>query len=48
MVQFSKSAVQRGINMDLDDAIACEAEVFALICSTKDQKEGCNAFIEKR
>lgn len=47
-VQLSKSAVQRGINMDLEDAIAYEAEVFGLIFSTKDQTEGCKAFMEKR
>lgn len=47
-VQLTKSAIQRGVNMDLDDAIAYEAEVFGLTCSTKDQKEGCSAFVEKR
>jgi len=47
-VQLTKSALQRGINMDLDDAVAYEAEVFALTFSTRDQKEGCSAFLEKR
>lgn len=46
-VQLSKSAIQRGMNMDLDSAIAYEAEVFAETFSTKDQKEGCGAFLEK-
>lgn len=47
-VQLSKSAIQRGINLDLDSAQAYEAEVFGLTCSTEDQKEGCSAFLEKR
>ncbi|GAB6152038.1 enoyl-CoA hydratase-related protein [Desulfosporosinus burensis] len=47
-VQLSKSAIQRGMNMDLDSAQAYEAEVFGLTCSTQDQKEGCTAFLEKR
>ncbi|MCO5384961.1 short-chain-enoyl-CoA hydratase [Desulfosporosinus sp.] len=47
-VQLSKSAIQRGINMDLDSAQAFEAEVFGLTFSTQDQTEGCGAFLEKR
>ncbi|MHB8124950.1 MAG: enoyl-CoA hydratase-related protein [Desulfitobacteriaceae bacterium] len=47
-VQLSKSAIQRGINLDLDNALAYEAEVFAILFSTSDQKEGCSAFLEKR
>jgi len=47
-VQLSKSTIQRGTNMDLDNAQAYEAEVFGLAFSTRDQKEGCTAFLEKR
>lgn len=47
-VQLSKSAIQRGMNMDLDSAQAYEAEVFSLTFSTQDQTEGCTAFAEKR
>jgi enoyl-CoA hydratase len=47
-VQLSKSAIQRGINMDLDSGQAYEADVFALTCSTYDQEEGCKAFLERR
>jgi enoyl-CoA hydratase len=47
-VQLSKSALQRGMNLDLDSAQAYEAEVFALTFSTQDQTEGCMAFVEKR
>ncbi|TGE38978.1 short-chain-enoyl-CoA hydratase [Desulfosporosinus fructosivorans] len=47
-VQLSKSAIQRGSNMDLDSAQAYEAEVFGLTFSTQDQTEGCAAFLERR
>lgn len=47
-VQLTKSAIQRGMNMDMDSAQAYEAEVFGLTFSTQDQTEGCNAFTEKR
>ncbi|MDQ7092701.1 short-chain-enoyl-CoA hydratase [Desulfosporosinus sp. PR] len=47
-VQLSKTAIQRGINLDLDSAQAYEAEVFGLTFSTSDQTEGCTAFVEKR
>lgn len=47
-VQLSKSAIQRGINMDLDSAQAYEAEIFAVSCSTHDKNEGCAAFLERR
>ena len=47
-VQLTKSAIQRGTNMDLDSAQAYESEVFALTFSTQDQTEGCTAFVEKR
>ncbi|ODA38990.1 short-chain-enoyl-CoA hydratase [Desulfosporosinus sp. BG] len=47
-VQLSKSAIQRGVNMDLDSAQAFEATAFGLTCSTQDQTEGCTCFVEKR
>jgi len=47
-VQLSKIAVKRGINMDLDSAQAYESEIFALMFSTDDQKEGCAAFLGRR
>lgn len=47
-VQLSKSAIQRGINMDLDSGQAYEADAFSLTFSTRDQKEGCTAFVERR
>ena len=43
-----KSAINRGLQMDIDNAIAFEAEAFGLCFSTEDQKEGMTAFLEKR
>ena len=47
-VQLSKAAINRGINCDVVTGIAYEDEVFALCFSTADQKEGMDAFVNKR
>jgi enoyl-CoA hydratase len=47
-VQFSKKAVNMGMNLDLDRALAMESEIFGSLFSTEDQAEGMSAFIEKR
>lgn len=47
-VQLCKAAVNEGLDMDLKSAQAYEAEVFGLCFATADQKEGMNAFVEKR
>jgi enoyl-CoA hydratase len=47
-IRFCKSAINRGMQMDMDTAIMYEAEVFGECYSTEDQKEGMEAFIEKR
>jgi enoyl-CoA hydratase len=47
-VQLVKEAVQRGQDLDLDNACLLESEVFGLCFSTHDQKEGMGAFLEKR
>lgn len=47
-VKLCKSAINRGMQMDIDTAAMYEAEVFGECFSTEDQKEGMNAFIEKR
>ena len=41
-------AVDRGLDMSLDDAIALEAGYFGLLSATKDKAEGMEAFLEKR
>ena len=47
-VQVCKSAVNEGLDVDLDSGVAYEAEVFGLCFATADQKEGMAAFVEKR
>lgn len=47
-VRFSKEAINRGMQTDLDTAIAIENNLFGLCFSTEDQKEGMKAFFEKR
>ena len=41
-------AVDRGLDMGLDDAIALEAGYFGLLSATADKVEGMRAFLEKR
>lgn len=47
-VQVTKTAVNEGMDTDLDTGVAYEAEVFGLCFATEDQKEGMKAFVEKR
>lgn len=41
-------AVDRGLEMTLEDGLRLEADAFGLVASTKDMKEGLTAFLEKR
>lgn len=43
-----KQAVNRGLNMALDDANMFEAGLFAEVVMTEDRQEGTRAFLEKR
>ena len=47
-VKYSKACIDRGMQMDIDDGIALENELFAMCFATADQKEGMSAFLEKR
>ena len=47
-IRFSKEAIDKGLDMDLDKANAYEAELFSLCFASEDQKEGMSAFLEKR
>ncbi|HHY90298.1 MAG TPA: short-chain-enoyl-CoA hydratase [Clostridiales bacterium] len=47
-VRYSKMAINRGIETDIDTGIEIEANLFGLCFATKDQKEGMSAFVEKR
>ena len=41
-------AVDRGLDLPLDDAIALEASYFGMLSATDDKAEGMRAFLEKR
>ena len=41
-------AVDRGLDMSLDDAIALEASYFGLLSASADKQEGMRAFLDKR
>ena len=47
-ISFTKEVISRGLNMSKDDAFKYESSIFSALFSTKDQKEGMNAFLEKR
>ena len=47
-IEHSLEAVNRGMDMTLDDGLMLEAELFGKICNTMDAKEGTRAFLEKR
>ena len=47
-VRYAKACIDRGMQMDIDDGIAVENELFAMCFATEDQKEGMTAFMEKR
>jgi len=45
---LAKESVGRGENLDLQEALEIEADLFGLACATKDMREGTRAFLEKR
>ncbi len=47
-LRLCKEVVQNGLEMDLPNACRYEADLFALSFSTEDQREGMQAFLEKR
>jgi enoyl-CoA hydratase len=47
-VRFCLEAVNRGLEMPLDEAMMTEATLFGLICATDDMREGTRAFVDKR
>lgn len=46
-VKLCKTAINRGMQMDIDTALIYEAEIFGECFSTEDQKSGMTAFLEK-
>lgn len=47
-VRNAKTAVNRGIETDIDGGVAIENQLFAACFESSDQKEGMSAFLEKR
>jgi enoyl-CoA hydratase len=47
-VRVVLEAVERGLEMTLDEASNLEANLFGLLASSKDMREGLTAFLEKR
>lgn len=47
-VQLAKESVQKAYEMPLQEALSFERKNFYMLFATEDQKEGMNAFVEKR
>ncbi len=47
-IRYAKSAINRGIETDIDTGMEIEKDLFALCFATEDQKEAMSAFLEKR
>lgn len=41
-------AINRGLDLPLNEALDIEAEIFGQVCATEDAREGTAAFLEKR
>lgn len=46
-VRLSKEAVNQGLEMDMEKALALEADLFAITFTTTDRTEGIGAFLNK-
>lgn len=47
-LKSTMTAIDRGYDISLDDALEFEAVHFGLCCATRDKQEGVKAFLEKR
>ncbi len=47
-VRLCLEAVERGLEMSVDDGLLLEANHFGLLASTEDMREGMQAFLQKR
>jgi enoyl-CoA hydratase len=47
-VSYAKKAIQGGYEVSIDEGIRMESYLFGLCFASEDQKEGMNAFMEKR
>lgn len=47
-VGYSKFAIGKGLQVDIDTAMSIESDMFGMCCATEDKFEGMGAFVEKR
>ena len=47
-VQYAMEAINKGIEMTLQEGLYLEATLFGVCCATEDKTEGTKAFLEKR
>lgn len=47
-IRYAKSAINKGYEIDIDNAINLESYLFGLCFASHDQKEGMSSFLEKR
>ena len=47
-VKFTMEAIERGVEMPLEESLFLEATLFGVACATEDMREGTKAFLEKR
>src|SRR5256885_6499062 len=47
-VKFTMEAIERGMEMPLEEGLFLEATLFGVACATEDMREGTKAFLEKR
>jgi len=47
-VRFCKTAINEGLQTDIDRGMTIEADLFGMCFATFDQKEGMQAFLDKR
>jgi len=47
-VKYCMEAIERGVEMPLEEGQFLEATLFGLCCATEDMREGTKAFLEKR
>ncbi|MEM2755718.1 MAG: enoyl-CoA hydratase-related protein, partial [Candidatus Methanomethylicia archaeon] len=48
MIAAAKEAINASLEIGLTEGLKYEAQIFAQLFSTEDQKEGARAFLEKR
>jgi len=46
-VKYSKSAINKGLQTDIETGLAVEADLFGICFATEDQKNGMGAFLNK-